>query len=38
MASLGDLSDPGIKLGSHALQADSLPSELPWKPWEDPLK
>ena len=25
----GDLSDPGIKLGSPALQADSLPFELP---------
>ena len=24
----GDLPDPGIKLGSPALQADSLPSEL----------
>ena len=24
-----DLSDPGIELGSHALQADSLPAELP---------
>ena len=28
----GDLPDPGIKLGSPALQADSLPSELPGKP------
>ena len=28
----GDLSDPGIKLGSPALQADSLPSEPPGKP------
>ena len=27
--SLGDLPDPGIKLGSPALQADSLPAELP---------
>ena len=25
----GDLPDPGIKPGSPALQADSLPSELP---------
>ena len=25
----GDLPDPGIKLGSPALQADSLPAELP---------
>ena len=24
--------DPGIELGSPALQADSLPAELPWKP------
>ena len=28
----GDLPDPGIKLRSPALQADSLPSELPGKP------
>ena len=27
-----DLPDPGIKPGSPALQADSLPSELPGKP------
>ena len=27
----GDLPDPGIKLGSSALQADSLPAELPGK-------
>ena len=26
------LTDPGIELGSPALQADSLPSEPPWKP------
>ena len=26
-----DLSDPRIKLGSHPLQADSLPAELPGK-------
>ena len=28
----GDLPDPGIESGSPALQADSLPSELPGKP------
>ena len=28
----GDLPDPGIELGSPALQADALPSELPGKP------
>ena len=28
----GDLPDPGIKPGSAALQADSLPSEPPGKP------
>ena len=28
----GDLPDPGIKPGSSALQADSLPIELPGKP------
>ena len=28
----GDLPDPGIKPGSPALQADSLPSEPPEKP------
>ena len=27
-----DLSGPGIEPGSHALQADSLPSEPPGKP------
>ena len=27
----GDLPDPGIKLKSPALQADSLPAELPGK-------
>ena len=27
----GDLPDPGIKPGSPALQADSLPAELPGK-------
>ena len=29
----GDLPDPGIKLGSDALQADALPSEPPGKPF-----
>ena len=29
----GDLSDPGIKPGSPALQADFLPAELPGKPF-----
>ena len=29
----GDLPDPGVELGSHALQADSLPAELPGKPY-----
>ena len=28
----GDLPDPGIEPGSHALQADSSPAELPGKP------
>ena len=28
----GDLPDPGVKHGSPALQADSCPTELPWKP------
>ena len=28
----GDLPNPGIKGGSPALQADSLPAELPGKP------
>ena len=32
MPSAGDLADPGIKPGSPALQADSLPAELPGKP------
>ena len=31
-SSLGDLPDPGNEPGSHALQADSLPSEPPGKP------
>ena len=30
--SLVDLPDPGIRLGSPALQVDSLPAELPGKP------
>ena len=34
MPSLADLPDPGIKLGSPALQVDSLPTELPRKPWK----
>ena len=29
-----DLPDPGIELGSSALQVDSLPVELPGKPRE----
>ena len=32
MFSLVDLPDPGIELGSPALQADSLPNELLGKP------
>ena len=32
MPSPGDLPDPGIELGSPALQLDSLPAELPGKP------
>ena len=28
----GNLPNPGIKPGSPALQADSLPTELQWKP------
>ena len=32
MPSPEDLPDPGIKPGSPALQADSLPAELPRKP------
>ena len=31
----GDLPDPGIKLKSPALQANSLPSEAPGKPLVD---
>ena len=30
----GDLPDPGIELGSPALQVDSLPTEPPGKPEE----
>ena len=30
-----DLSNPGIELGSPALQADSLPTELSEKPYSD---
>ena len=32
MPSPGDLPNPGIEPGSPALQADSLPAELPGKP------
>ena len=32
----GDLPDPGIKLGSPALQVDSLPTELSGKPIDLP--
>ena len=32
----GDLSNPGIKPRSPTLQADSLPSEPPGKPWKIP--
>ena len=31
-----DLSNPGIKLQSPALQVDSLPTELTGKPWTSP--
>ena len=31
----GDLPNPGIKPGSSALQADSLPAELPGKSFKD---
>ena len=34
----GDLPYPGIELGSHTLQADSLPAELPGKPSQNLLK
>ena len=32
LPSPGDLPNPGIKLGSPALQVDPLPAELPGKP------
>ena len=32
--SLGDLPNPGINPGSPALQADSLPAEVPGEPHE----
>ena len=32
------LPNPGIELGSPALQAGSLPSELPEKPYKPPKK
>ena len=32
MSSPADLPDPGIEMGSPALQAYSLPTELSWKP------
>ena len=45
MRSPADLSDPGIELGSPALQADSLPAELSgkpklkqWKSWKLPSR
>ena len=31
-----DLPNPEIEMGSPALEADSLPTELSGKPWEDP--
>ena len=34
----GDLTNPGIELGSPALQADALPSELPGKLWQLPTR
>ena len=34
----GDLPYPGIELGSHTLQADSLPAELPGEPSWNLLK
>ena len=36
MPSPGDLPDPGIEPRSLALQADSLPAELPGKPQANP--
>ena len=35
--SLADLPDPGIELGSPALQVDSLPTELSGKPLNDSI-
>ena len=35
LSSPGDLPDPGIELGSPALQADSLPAEPPGKPSDE---
>ena len=35
MPSPGDLPDPGIELGSPTLQADSLSSEPPGKPYKE---
>ena len=35
LPSPGDIPNPGIEPGSPALQADSLPSELPGKPRMD---
>ena len=37
-SSLGDLLDSGIEPGSPALQADSLPSEPPGKPYKVEVK
>jgi len=34
----GDLPNPGIETGSPALQVDSLPSELPGKPYSTSRK
>ena len=34
----GDLPNPGIKPGPHALQADALPSEPPGKPTRDAMQ
>ena len=34
-SSPGDLPNPGIEPGSPALQADSLPSEPLWKPYDN---
>ena len=37
-SSPGDLTNPGIELGSPALQADALPSEVPGKLWQLPTR